>query len=556
MSQDHIKPCPSPCPSVQTPKNPPQEPTSPSPHPPPTYPQTSQVLIIVLGLFTTVFLIALDRLIIGVAIPKITDEFDSLGDVGWYGSAYLLTTGAFALLMGRVYTFYDPKWVYLTSLVVFELGSAVCGAAPTSIALIIGRAIAGLGNAGLVQGAIIIIVHIVPLHKRPQYTGFVGMMFGIASAVSPLLGGAFTDGPGWRWCFYINLPLGGLVLLVHIFFLHIPKENMRRNPTTTRQKISRLDPIGTFFFLPSTICLLLALQWGGTTYAWSSARIITLLILFALFLTAFITTQSLNSANATIPPPIFLNRSILSGIWFSFFLGGAMITALYYLPLWFQAIKSVSAVKSGIMILPLVLAMMITAVGGGFLTKKIGYYTPWMIACSVLLPIGSGLITTFTPETMHPKWIGYQVLFGLGLGLGQQQAAVAAQTVLAKKDVPTGVSLMMFSQTMGGAVFLSVANNLFDNKLETGLAHIPGISTDAVTQTGATELRNMVPAEVVPAVVTAYNAALRDAFILMTALACVTIFGALTMEWRSVKKDQKADEEKARRGSGSEKAEA
>ena len=507
--------------------------------PKPVYPPTSRVLVIVAGLFMTVFLIALDRLIIGVAVPKITDQFHSLGDVGWYGSSYLLTTCAFGLFMGRVYTFHDPKWVYLSSLVVFEIGSAVCGAAPNSITFIVGRAIAGLGNAGLFQGGIIIIVHILPLHKRPQYTGFIGMVFGIASAAGPLLGGAFTDGPGWRWCFYINLPLGGLVLLIHILFLHIPQENLQRKTTTMQEKIARLDPIGTFFFLPSIICLLLALQWGGLTYDWSNARIIVLIVLFGLCFVAFLAVQRWKGQNATIPSHIFLNRNILAGAWFSFFIGAAQVTALYFLPLWFQAVKGVTAVKSGIMILPMVIGVTISSITAGVLTKKLGYYTPWMIACSVLMPIGAGLISTFTPFTLHPKWIGYQVLFGLGLGLGQQQASVAAQTALAKKDVPTGASLMMFCQTLGGAVFISVGNNLLDSKLQTGLESVPSIDVDAVTSAGATDLRDMVSASVLPEVLSAYNGALQETFYLMTALACATIVGSLMMEWRSVKKEKR-----------------
>ena len=504
----------------------------------PAYPPTSKVLVIVAGLYMTVFLIALDRLIIGVAVPKITDDFSSLGDVGWYGSAYLLTTCAFGLFMGRVYTFYNPKWVYLSSLVVFEIGSAVCGAGSNSIALIIGRAIAGLGNAGLVQGALVIIVHIIPLHERPQYTGFIGMAFGIASAISPLLGGAFTDGPGWRWCFYINLPLGGAVLLIHIFFLHIPKENLQRKPTTLHEKAARLDPIGTFFFLPAIICLLLALQWGGLTYNWSNARIIVLLILFGICLIVFTVVQRWKGENATVPGHIFFNRSIIAGASFSFFTGGAMVTTFYFLPIWFQAVKGATAVKSGIMILPMVIGMMITSISAGLLTKKVGYYAPWMIACSVLMPIGAGLISTFTPTTAHPQWIGYQAIFGLGLGLGQQQASVAAQTVLARKDVPTGASLMMFSQTLGGAVFISVGNNLFDAKLTSGLASLPGIDIGAVASTGATDLRDMVPAGLLPQVLRAYNAALQDTFYLITAVACATIIGALAMEWKSVKKER------------------
>lgn len=503
---------------------------------------TSKVIVIMACLFTVLFLVALDRLIIGVAIPKITDQFQSLGDVGWYASAYLLTCCAFMLFLGRVYAFYNPKWVYLGSLVVFEIGSAICGAAPNSNALIVGRAIAGLGNAGLFQGAVIIIIYIVPLHKRPQYMGLLGTVFGIASAVGPLLGGAFTDGPGWRWCFYINLPFGGVVLVALIYFLHIPEEMVKKRHTTFKEKITQLDPIGTFCFLPSIICLLLALQWGGVTYDWSNARIVALLVLFGVLLTAFILVQAWQKDNATVPPRIFLHRSILAGVWFSFCNGGSMQTIFYFLPLWFQAIKGATAVKSGIMNLPMVLGLVIASITAGILTRKLGYYTPWMLLSSILTPIGAGLISTFTPHTGHAKWIGYQALFGLGFGAGTQQPSVAAQTILPRKDVSTGAALMMFFQTLGGAVFTSVGNNLFDSQLQRDLASIPGINVGSVASAGATALRNMVPSNLLPEVLLGYNDALRNTFYLGTALSAVSIFGALAMEWKSVKKGQEKKE--------------
>ena len=504
----------------------------------PAYPATSKVLVVIVGLMLVLFLVALDRLIIGVAIPSITDEFDSLGDVGWYGSAYLLTSCAFMLLVGKIYTFVSPKWVYLGSLVVFEVGSAVCGAAPNSTALIIGRAIAGLGNAGLFQGAVVIIVYIVPLHKRPQYMGLGGSIFGIASAIGPLLGGAFTDGPGWRWCFYINLPCGLVVFFLLAIFLHIPPEMLKRDTTTWKEKASRMDPVGTFFFLPCIISLLLALQWGGVTYSWSNARVIVLLVLAGVLLVVFLLVQRWKGDNATVPGRIFINRSIIAGFWFSFCNGAAMQTLFYFLPIWFQAIKHASAVKSGIMTLPLVLGLAIMGISAGILTKKIGYYTPWMILSSILTPIGAGLITMFTPHTGHSAWIGYQALFGMGIGLGMQQPSVAAQTVLPRKDVSIGAALMMFSQTLGGAVFVSVGNNIFDTRFAHNLVKIPGIDVGSVAAAGATDLRNMVPASLLPQVLVAYNVALRATFYLVTALTCFTIVGSSTMKWKSVKKEQ------------------
>ena len=519
-----------------------------------SYPPTSKANVIIAGLFLTTFLIALDRLIIGVAIPSITDEFQSLGDVGWYGSAYLLTSCAFLLLMGKVYTFYHPKWVYLGSLVVFEIGSAVCGAAPNSKALIVGRAIAGLGNGGLFQGAVIIIVYIIPLHKRPQYMGIMGAVFGVASAVGPLLGGAFTSGPGWRWCFYINLPCGAVVFVLLTIFLHIPKELLPQKSTTLKEKITQLDPVGTCFFLPSIICLLLALQWGGVTYSWANARIIVLLTLSGILAIAFLLVQRWKGDNATVPGRIFLNRSIIAGNWFSFCNGGAMQTVFYFLPIWFQAIKGASPVKAGIMSLPLVLGIVAASISAGILTKKTGFYAPWMILSSILTPIGSGFISTFTPHSSHSAWIGYQALFGFGFGLGAQQPSVAAQTILARKDVPIGASLMMFFQTLGGAVFISVGNNIFDSQLGQNLAGIPGISVGSVINTGATDLRKMVPSGMLPQVLVAYNNALRTTFYLATALTCATIFGSAAMEWKSVKQGQQTHHQNAEK-SGDKQAE-
>lgn len=320
--------------------------------------------------------------------------------------------------------------------------------------------------------------------------------------------------------------------------LRIDSEALKRKPTTLRQKVSRLDPVGTFFLLPCIICLLLALQWGGVVYNWSNARIIVLLTVFGLLFIAFLIVQRWKGETATVPGYIFFNRSIMAGAWFAFFNFGAMMTLLYFIPIWFQAVKGVSAVKSGIMNLPMVLGMAITSILAGILTRKVGYYAPWMILGSILTSIGAGLISTFTPTTSHPSWIGFQALLGFGAGLGMQQPLVAAQTVLARKDVPTGTAVMIFAQTLGGTVFISVGNNLLDLHLAKNLAKIPGLDVGAVAKLGATELRHAVPAEKLPQVLVAYNDALRTTFYLTVALTCASSIGAATIEWRSVKEGQ------------------
>lgn len=236
------------------------------------------------------------------------------------------------------------------------------------------------------------------------------------------MGGAFTNSKlTWRWCFWINLPVGALVVIILIFILHTPPS---KNTDSFKQQIVKLDPVGTAVFLPGIVCLLLALQWGGTTYPWSNARVIVLLILAAILLIAFVYFQFRTGDNATVPIRIISQRSIAAGCYFSIILPGTMFIAIYYLPLWFQAIKGVSAVQSGIDTIPLVLSLVVGSIIAGALTSKTGYYVPQMLVCSVILSIGAGLLTTLKLDTNSAHWIGYQVIFGFGLGFGMQQPSV------------------------------------------------------------------------------------------------------------------------------------
>ncbi|KZO90450.1 major facilitator superfamily transporter [Calocera viscosa TUFC12733] len=388
------------------------------------YPSARRLAVILVGSYLAFFLVALDSTIIATAIPRITDDFNSLNDIGWYGSAYLLTSCAFQLVFGKLYGLFPVKAVFLVAFGFFELGSLICATAPNSIAMIFGRAIAGLGSAGIMNGLFIILADCVPLRKRAAFTGIGGSLRGIASVVGPLLGGALTDKVTWRWCFYISLPIGGVTFAVIIFFLNSWKDTF-----------IDMDPVGTALFIPAVVCLLLALQWGGAVYAWSNARIIVLLVLFVLLTIGFAVVQFINRhhLSTTIPAQMITQRTIAAGTWFTFCVGASFFLIVYYLPVWFQAVQDNPAETSGIHQLPLILSTVVMSIVAGIGVTKIGYYVPFMILSSILLSVGIGLLTTFKVDTGRSVWIGYQILAGCGVGFGMQQPVIAAQTVLPRK---------------------------------------------------------------------------------------------------------------------------
>jgi hypothetical protein len=335
-------------------------------------------------------------------------------------------------------------------------------------------------------------------------------------------------------CFYINLPLGVITIASVVFLLHIPG---KVNTMTWKETVLNLDPLGTLLFMPSIVSLLLALEWGSTRQHWDDPDIIVLLATFGVLFTAFLGWQyATRKTTATVPSRILRQRSVACGCVSQFGVGAAMLTCALYVPLWFQAIKGDDAMQSGIRTIPLVLSVVVGAIVSGAAVQKIGYYTPFMITGSIMLSVGTGLLTTWSVRSTKGAWIGYQAVLGIGVGFTMQHPNLAIQIALPREDVPTGTALLSLFQTLGGALFASVGQNLFLKNFLGRLKTIEGIHIERVLKAGATELKSRVSGKNLSQVLDAYNFALTQGpFMVCLIVACFTVPAALGMEWLSVK---------------------
>ncbi|KAI1084278.1 major facilitator superfamily transporter [Whalleya microplaca] len=501
------------------------------------YPGPLAVALLMVAISMAMFLVSLDRTIVATAIPRITDEFHSFDDIGWYASAYALTGCAMQLPLGRFYTFYPPKWVFLSLVLLFLVGSAVGAGAHNSTTVIVGRAIQGIGCAGVFSGSMILLVDNVPLRRRPMFMGILMAVMSISAIIGPLIGGALTSNATWRWCFIINIPIGMATIIILLFT--VKNTPGKLHATGTAEKIKHLDPIGAVLLIPSVICLVLALQWGGAEFAWGNWRIIFLLVLCGVLAIAFITVQILMPDTATIRPAVVCQRTVASCFYYSTCTGGAMMVVVYWIPIWFQSIKNASPVQSGEMTIPLLLSQSVGSIMAGVLVSQVvGYASPFMLLSSVMMAVGGGLLSTFTVDSGSPQWIGYQVLFGFGLGFGMQQPSTAVQTVLKEEDIPSAVSLIFFGMQLGGSICVCIGQNVLNQELIKSLtaAAIPGLDPYAVLNTGATEVRNLVHTNAdLTKLLLAYNHSLTSVFYVATAIGGAAIFGAALVQWKSVK---------------------
>ncbi|KAI0808622.1 major facilitator superfamily domain-containing protein [Xylaria sp. FL0064] len=502
-----------------------------------TYPSGYALWLVIAALVSSIFLISLDMTIVATAIPSITNEFGGIQDQSWYGSVFYMTAGGFQSTWGKTYRYFPLKISYLTAIFIFEVGSLICGVAPNSVALIIGRAIAGVGAAGVGCGSYSIITFIAEPKKRASYTGLLGAIFGIGSVLGPLLGGVFSSTITWRWCFYINLPIGVIPVAIIVFFFHAP-ETAKPQEARFSEKLLQMDPLGTTLMMGVIISYLTAVNYGGQSYPWSSSVVIGLLVGVGLISIAFVLCEWWQGERAIVIPRLFTQRSIGLSAIYSILQAGGFFSMIYYLPIYFQAIRGSSPIISGVQNLPYILSAMAGALGGGIFISATGLSTLLMIVGAGFGILGCGLCYTFDVDTSIGKWIGYEILAGFGLGGALQIPVIVGQVSVESADLSSATAIMLCFQTLGGAFWVAASQAVLVNTLLHALpTTAPRIDPSLVLATGAGQLRSVFTEEQLPGILLAYLQGIRATFILSAVVVAAALLLGFFLPWKKLDLD-------------------
>ncbi|KAJ7698336.1 major facilitator superfamily domain-containing protein [Mycena rosella] len=515
-----------------------------------------RLAIVFVAMLLALLLIALDQTILGMfslgllqptALPRIASDFQAFTLQGWVATSFVLAETIFLQFYGQLLRIFLAKWILVGSIVIFEIGSLVCGVSQNIGQLIAGRTVSGVGAAGMYVAMLQVIAQVTRLEDRPRLFGLFGAVFGISSIIGPLIGGSFTDHVTWRWCFFINLPVGGVSVTAVVFLLKatppLGSDPIKRSWRDILRQVARMDFVGAILVAGAVTTLVLALQWGGNIKPWNDTAVIICFVFSAVLAIVFVSWEIFVGDRAMTPTAIFHSRSIYAILAYCVLSRFTLLLFSYYIPIFFQAVRHSSATSSAIHVLPLSLGVVVTIIGSGQIVGKLGYYWHLLAIAPVFIATGSGLLYTISSTTTSAQITGFQILVAVGTGMGLQNALLAIQVEF--KDRPmllgqaTGVAT--FGQYLGNTLGLGVAEPVFASELAKYLLRFaPDAPVAIVTQSPVAIYTDLPPA-LIPGVVKAYTQSLRIVFVLGVPVAGLAFITSMFINNIRIEKTLPAD---------------
>lgn len=479
------------------------------------------VLVSIGALLLGMLLAALDQTIVSTALPTIVSELGGMEHLSWVVTAYMLASTAATPLWGKLGDQYGRKRLFQIAIVIFLVGSALCGAAQDMAQLIGFRALQGLGGGGLMVLSMAIVGDIVPPRERGRYQGLFGAVFGATSVLGPLLGGLFTQHLSWRWVFYVNLPIGVVALAVIATALHIPR---RATPRV-------IDYLGTALIASVATCLVLVASLGGTTWAWGSVQIVGLALLGVVLAALFVSVER-RAAEPVLPLKLFRIRTFTLSAVISFIVGFAMFGAMTYLPTFLQVVQGVSPTVSGVHMLPMVLGMLLSSTGSGQVVSRTGRWKVFPVVGTGVTAVGLLLLHRLDEGSSTAEMSAYFFVFGLGLGLVMQVLVLIVQNAVSYEDLGVATSGATFFRSIGASFGVAIFGTVFASRLGDKLTDAfrgaqlpPGASADSL-EADPRGIAALPPA-LRPEALHAYASAITDVFLYAAPVALL----AFALAW-------------------------